>query len=248
MIWDACNGPSYLRPLQGKAFRLVESQQQVATLGYVDSLAEQAVLEELLEQVKPPVVAGTEALHFLLKTPFRYPPLQWGSRFGRQHEQGIFYAAAELSTTLAEAAYYRWVFWQSMQTPAPKAKIATEHTAFSISYRTERGVALQKKPFMGHLADICHRSSYQQSQTLGSQMREAGVEVFQYPSARDANAGLCIGMYSPAAMVSQRPDTTSRLFCELTAEDVIFKRISCGTVWRFCIDDYYVNGALPFPA
>jgi hypothetical protein len=34
-------------------YRLVENQEQVATLGYVDTLEEQAVLEELLETSKP---------------------------------------------------------------------------------------------------------------------------------------------------------------------------------------------------
>lgn len=57
---------------------MVESQEQVATLQLVDTLEEQALLEELLESSKPPVPADAEPLHYLLKTPFRYPPLRWG--------------------------------------------------------------------------------------------------------------------------------------------------------------------------
>jgi hypothetical protein len=53
---------------------MVESQEQIATRGYVDTLAEQSVLEELLEESKPAYPDKTTDLHYLLKTPFRYPP------------------------------------------------------------------------------------------------------------------------------------------------------------------------------
>ena len=111
MIWERCNGAAHIRPINGRAYRLVESQEQVATLGYVDSLDEQAVLEDLLEATKPANLPDAEPYHYLLKTPFRYPPLKWGSRYGRQHEAGIFYAGKSVATTLAESAYYRFVFW-----------------------------------------------------------------------------------------------------------------------------------------
>ena len=114
MIWETCEGARHLQTISGTAWRLVESQEQIATLGYVDTLEEQAILEELLDSVKPPYPANTESLHYLLKTPFRYPPLRWGSRFGRVHEPGIFYAGCEANTTLAESAYYRFVFWYSI--------------------------------------------------------------------------------------------------------------------------------------
>lgn len=77
-IWRQCKGERHIRPLQGRLVRLVESQEQVATLQLVDTLEEQALLEELLESSKPPVPADAEPLHYLLKTPFRYPPLRWG--------------------------------------------------------------------------------------------------------------------------------------------------------------------------
>ncbi len=53
-IWTDCEGSAQIRPIQGELYRVVESQEQVATLQYVDSLEEQATLEELLENIKPP--------------------------------------------------------------------------------------------------------------------------------------------------------------------------------------------------
>ena len=109
-------------------------------LSYVDTLEEQALLEELLDQAKPPYPEGCDRLHYLLKTPFRYPPLLWGSRFGRRHEPSIFYGGSSLDTTLAESAYYRYVFWFSMDGPPPKNTMVSQHTMFSVDYQTEQGV------------------------------------------------------------------------------------------------------------
>ncbi|MDP1329436.1 hypothetical protein Q6280_28035, partial [Klebsiella pneumoniae] len=74
-IWLECGGLERIKPIRGVLYRLVESQEQVATVGYVDSLEEQAVLEELLEGSKPayPGDLQSQPLHYLLKTPFRYP-------------------------------------------------------------------------------------------------------------------------------------------------------------------------------
>ena len=178
MIWQACNGEQHITSLSGTLFRLVESQEQAATLSLVDTLQEQALLEQLLEQTKPPVPPAAEGLHYLLKTPFRYPPLKWGSRFGSVYEPGIFYAGCSVAVTLAESAYYRMIFWQSMPTPAPKPILRTAHTLFSVSYQTERGIALHQPPFSQHQALLTSKTDYQHTQQLGSAMRSAGVDAF----------------------------------------------------------------------
>ena len=62
-LWRDCGGGRGIVPLQGLLHRLVESQEHVATLGYVDTLEEQAVLEALLDGVKPPWPADGGRLH-----------------------------------------------------------------------------------------------------------------------------------------------------------------------------------------
>ena len=116
-IWQACAGVEQIIPLRGRLVRLVENQGQVATLQLVDTLEEQALLEQLLESSKPSLPPGDEPLHYLLRTPFRYPPLRWGSRFGRRHEPSLFYAACRLETAMAETAFYRFVLWYGMVEP-----------------------------------------------------------------------------------------------------------------------------------
>ncbi|GAA3975664.1 RES family NAD+ phosphorylase [Allohahella marinimesophila] len=255
-IWDSSQGARQIRPLNGKLYRLVESQEQIATLGYVDTLEEQALLEELLETAKPAhrfaeVEEQAEdpgSLHYLLLTPFRYPPLKWGSRFGRTHEQGIFYGGGDIDVTLAESAYYRFVFWFSMSAAPIKDSIRTSHTLFSAPYSTQRGVQIQRPPFDEYMTALTHPSNYSQTQTLGSQMREAGVEAFEYCSARDPSHGLCVALFTPAAFECRKPDSMQQWFCEVSAYAVSFKQLAEREVIHFQLEDFLVDGTLPLPA
>ena len=43
-LWQQCQGELQIKPIKGELLRLVESQEQIATLGYVDTLEEQALL------------------------------------------------------------------------------------------------------------------------------------------------------------------------------------------------------------
>src|SRR5713226_1830685 len=63
---------SEARRLSGSCWRMVEAQHQVSTLKLVDSIEEQAALEQLVEQTKPNVPRECQHLDYLLSTPFRY--------------------------------------------------------------------------------------------------------------------------------------------------------------------------------
>lgn len=226
----------------------MESQEQIATLGYVDTLEEQAMLEDLLETVKPPYPQGSEAYHYLLKTPFRYPPLRWGSRFGRIHEPSLFYGGCSIATTLAESAYYRLLFWFSMGAAPPKDKIRTEHSLFAVNYATNKGVRLQATSFEQYQAELAHPQSYAPAQQLGTAMRAAGVEAFEYPSARDPGKGNCVGLFSHTAFAEKTPHGLTRWLCEVGASEVSFKQLGSSTVTRFAVEVFLLDGVLPLPA
>ena len=55
-IWMQCEGVSRLRALRVDAWRVVEAQHEVSTRKLVSSVAEQELLEEMVERVKPPAV------------------------------------------------------------------------------------------------------------------------------------------------------------------------------------------------
>ena len=248
-IWQRCQGPQQIKPLRGRLVRLVESQAQVATLQLVDTLAEQALLEELLETSKPPLPQSAEPLHYLLKTPFRYPPLRWGSRFGSVHEPSLFYGALRIDTAMAEAAYYRFLLWDGMSIAPPSGRILSEHCTFEARYQVERGIQLQHPPFTDFQAELSHASAYQPCQVLGAAMRGAGVEAFEYRSARCLLQGNNVALFVPAALAEKRPRNLLSWLCETTDDYVAFKNAQIPDTPRvFRLDAYQVEGRLPRPA
>ncbi|OAZ91432.1 RES family NAD+ phosphorylase [Halomonas sp. G11] len=247
-VWEACGGAQNIEPVSGTLYRLVESQEQVATLSYVDTLEEQDLLEALLETAKPPYPQQERDLHYLLKTPFRYPPLKWGSRFSRTFEPSIFYGGKSIATTLAESAFYRLVFWYSMEGKPVAESLRTEHTLFSVDYAAKLGVRLHAGRFVEHLVELKHPVDYTLCQQLGSAMRRASVEAFEFASARDAQGGVCVGLFTPDALVQQEPADMRPWLCVTSADQVSFKRKDASGVYTYHLDDFLYHGVLPFPA
>ena len=245
--WEAWVEAAPRVVLKGEVLRLVESQEQVATNQLVSSLERQAVLEEMLESTKPPLRPGTERLHYLLATPFRYPPLRHGSRFGRRHEPGLFYGALGERTILAEAAYYRFVFWYGMATPPPR-KLDTQHTLFAARYQGRYGVRLHQPPFDDAVSLLRDPADYRATQALGTAMRDAGIDLFEYRSARDVEAGLNLALYNARPFTRRTPTRQDAWLCQLTADHVGFRRTGDGALHDFALERFLVRGRLPLPA
>ncbi|MEO8575742.1 MAG: RES family NAD+ phosphorylase [Gemmatimonadales bacterium] len=246
-IWTRCAGGSEIRPLHRSPWRVVEAQHQVSTRKLVDSNDEQELLEEMIERVKPPDITGGK-LHYLLFTPFRYPPLPHGSRFGTRRERGIWYGSEDRRTAFAEIAYYRLLFLEGTQ--ASLGTLTTALTAFTARVRTPRGVDLDSTPFDDHRRGIASPTSYISSQALGAAMRSAGVEAFRYPSARDAEGGVNVAAFVPAVFGNAKPKTFETWHCAASrdlaevAQGDYFKRDS----FTFPRSQFLVQGALPAPA
>jgi hypothetical protein len=225
----------------------VEAQHQVSTRKLVDSAEEQALLEELIDGVKPPDRTDGK-LHYLLFTPFRYPPLRHGSRFGGRRERGIWYGSLEQRGAFAEVAYYRMLFLEG--TRAELGTVETALTAFTASVRTARGIDLTAPPFDAHRRAIASPMSYASSQALGTAMRSTGVEAFKYPSARDIEGGINVGVFAPAAFGSAKPKSFETWHCFASRERAevapggYFKR----DTYAFPRTQFLVRGVLPSPA
>ncbi len=246
-IWAAVGQKARPRAMSGEVLRLVESQEQVATNRLVKTLTEQDLLESMLEASKPPLPKGARRLDYLLATPFRYPPLPHGSRFGGRHEPSLFYASRAVPTVLAESAYYRFVFWQGMR-EAPPAPLRTQHTLFGARLRARRGYALQQPPFDEFRAALASRYDYVATQQLGQRLREAGADAIEYVSARDAEGGLNVALYSPGAFARPRPTFKEEWLCETRAELVSFYARGDEGLRTFTLSQFTVNGRLPAPA
>jgi len=227
---------------------MVESQHAIATRSYVDTLAEQALLEDMLEEKKPAPPTDTQSLHYLLKPPFRSPPLRWGSRFGTASEPSLFYAGLSLGATLAESAYYQLVFWHSIEGEPPEDHLNTEHTVFTVDFQSEMAVALEQPPFSRYAASLTHPTQYAATQTLGAAMRAAAVDAFSYTSARDPDKGLCAALFSPAPFTQSKPTGQASWSCETSARVVSFKLAGDSTVHAYDLGAFLVDNQLPIPA
>ncbi len=246
-IWAACKDAAVPKALAGELIRIVESQEQIATNALVDSLDEQALLEAMLETSKPPAPPGTAHLHYLLATPFRYPPLKYGSRFGVRQEPSLFYGSRDLSAALAETAYYRLVFWSGMETPPPRGSLTTELTAFGARYATQQGLCLYEEPFQSFQKQLTDPRDYSDTQELGRNMRAAGIEGFEYRSARDPDGGINIALYYARAFSHAMPVWQEPWICEVAEAKVSFYSKVQGTR-LYQRELFLVDGLLPSPA
>lgn len=250
-IWTQCAGKSKIKSLTATAWRVVENQYQVSTRKLVDSQEEHELLERLIESKKPPLPTGPmwDHLHFLLSTPFRYPPLHHGSRFRRRHEPGVWYGSLEVATALTESAYLRL---RLLNETAAEIKSETQLTAFSAPVKSSRGVDLTHAPFKNHASKISSKISYLHSQELGADMRESGVEAALYASARSAEGGTNIAVFSPQAFAVKTPDfsTFQTWFCYATRTRVDFflRSFSEPQALDFDRRHFEVGGKLPTPA
>jgi len=133
------------------AFRMVETQYIAATMRLVDSADEQQMLEEMLENSKPPLPPQASGLHYLLAAPFRYVP-QTGSRFRAVNSPGIWYGADDAYCACAEIAYWRQRFLLD-SLGLVKQSLSTEHSMVEASVQG-RALDLLSHPWVSAQFDL----------------------------------------------------------------------------------------------
>jgi len=247
-IWTQCAEQFEPQRLAGPAWRAVESQHVTSTRKLVDSDDEQQVLEALIDTAKPPWPSGRRfvGLHYLLATPFRHPPLRYGSRFGTRRERGIFYCAEAQATVFAEKAYYVLLFLEG--TEAEIEPLTRPLTVFQVRISTKKGADLTQAPFDAYLERISSPISYSDSQPLGAAMREAGVAAFRFVSARDPAAGANLGLIEPV-FSTKKPVNAEQWICTATRARVELKPGPAVMRSRtgFAREAFEVGGVLPTP-
>lgn len=237
----------------GSCWRVVETQETAATMAITQSAAEQSRLEELLDTSKPKIPADCQGLSYLLMTPFRYPPLRYGSRFGSTWERGIFYGSCELKTAFAETAVYFWLFQQGPKTPGPLEQIRDQRTAFSVKLISQKALDLHSgafaysEEFASASKNINRPDSWEYTQQLGKQLRELGAEFIIYASARYAG-GHNIAVFSPLAFAEKEPAQQQLWHVRFTTDTCVFVRAGISDGFEFRREDFSVAGKIPHPS
>jgi RES domain len=210
-------GPASLR-----LWRAVEAQHIASTTRLVDSLGEQDLLERILEETKPTLAPHTQTLHYLLATPFRYPPPERGSRFRAANDTGVFYGADEQRTACAELGFWRWRFLTDSEGLAALGPVP--HTLFQVKIDA-KAVDLRKQPFSGEARRWTDPDDYTATQRFGRVAREAGVGVIRYQSVRDPQKGGCGALLDPDGFaVPRRPVSEQTWFLTVTRSSSAWKR------------------------
>jgi hypothetical protein len=184
----------------------------------VDTVEEQTILEEQIQGTKPPLPLGGERLHYLLSTPFRYGAFYpTGSRFRRAGlTEGVFYAAEEPQTAVAEIVFYRLLFHaESPDTPWPAN--AAEYTAFSAAYGSAKGIDLTRGKLARDETAWTHLTDYTACQALADSARAAGVDVIRYQSVRDPRHGLNVVLLAVEAFARPKPTSQQTWHIRLSA-------------------------------
>lgn len=245
-IWGQCRDACQPTALKLDAWRMVESQSISATRKIVDNLFEHEILEAEIESRKPRLNSDCQGYHYLLTTAFRYPPLKYGSRFGKKTEPSLWYGSMDIKTVLVESAYYGFALlmgsaMKSFNTPIPK-------TLYLSKIRTQLGLELTKAPFLSYREHISSPTQWQVSQMLGSALRDNQVEAFTYFSARDKTpTSTNVGVFHCKAFASKKPTRIMHLDQFMSRSSVEFINKDTKDHYRFHKDEYLVGGEFPFP-
>ena len=202
-------------------WRAVEAQHIASTMALVDSIEEQHVLERLLDDAKPPVPKAAAQLHWLLFTPFRYPPPPGGSRFRGPNDPGVFYGADEVRTACAELGYWRWR--HLLDSPALNAMPTKPQTVFQVRVDAA-SVELRAPPFVRDRDRWTRPDDYAACQRFARTAREASVGVIRYESVRDPLHAGCGAILSPAAFSRPVPVAQQTWLLSVSRERVVWQR------------------------
>lgn len=196
--------PADFRKYAGKAWRLVEAQHRISTNRLAGDVEDQALLERLVEEVKPVMPQAARGLHYLLRTPFRYGYAK-ASRFRRANERpGIFYASEYVATAVAETAYWRLLFFSRSPGFVPPTTVV-EHSAFTVPIAVDRALDLTVPPFDAQAARWMKPDDYGDCQTLAAAARGIDAQAVRYASVRDPAHRANLALFDPTAFAAPIP-------------------------------------------
>jgi hypothetical protein len=195
---DIAPGQQDFRAYHATVWRLVEAQHRISTNRLAAGAEDQALLERLVEEVKPTLPPAARGLHYLLATPFRYGHMK-ASRFRKAGEHpGIFYASEHVTTAVAETAYWRLLCFN------PPTNVV-EHSAITMPVEALRTIDLTAPPFERHAALWTDPEDYSACQHFAGRARRIEAQAIRYASVRDPRHQANIALFDPSAFAATAP-------------------------------------------
>ena len=219
--WTPQEVRSEAKRFAGDVWRAVEAQHVASTMALCDTLDEQKVLEELVDEGKPRRPAAAARLHYLLSTPFRYRPPRHGSRFRGPNDPGVFYAADEVRTACAELGYWRWR--HLADSPSLTAMPVKPQTVFRTRLAAST-IDLRRAPWVADRARWTDPDDYAACQALARIARAAPVQAIRYVSVRDPRHGGCAALLDPAGFAKRDPLEQQTWMLSVARDRVIWQR------------------------
>ena len=201
--------PESFTPYRGNLWRVIEGQYRASTMRIVDTDNEQSVLEEVLEEAKPPVPGPCRHLDYQFWSPFRYGCYPRASRFRRAGPTpGVWYGSEKVLTAVAESIWGSLRFFAaSPDTPMPRWPV--EHTAVLADIRVAAAIDLTDERMAGR-GRWDDPDDYSECLALADRVRAGGGQAIRYASVRDpdhqANVAVldCAGFAQPAPIAAQK--------------------------------------------
>lgn len=201
---DPTIGPEHFRPYRAKLWRLVEAQHRISTNRLASGTADQAILEQLVEEVKPMLPPAARGLHYLLATPFRYGHMK-ASRFRRAGERpGIFYESEQVAVAVAETAYWRLLFFSRSPGFQPPSAVV-EHSAISVPVQIAQLIDLTQPPLSDHAALWMDPQDYGACQDFAGRARAIAAQAIRYASVRDPAHRANVALFDPSGFAASAP-------------------------------------------
>ena len=205
-----------------KSWRAVEAQHVVSTLRLTNNDPNrQELLERILEESKPAPPANTHKLHYLLATPFRYPPSHHGSRFRLWPDPGVLYSATLRRTACAEMGFWRCQFLRD--SPGLTSIPAAAQTLFQLG-AIGQGIDLTERRLKKWHQLWTHNSSYTATQALARDARTLDMHWIAYQSVRDPESGLCYAILNPLSLRPRQPIARETWYLTVTTGSAIWQR------------------------
>lgn len=222
ITWTPAEVSSNAQAFSGKIWRMVESQYATSTMQLVDTREEHEILEDILEESKPPIPADARGLDYLLFSPFRYAMVSsFGTRFRAEGDPGVFYGGETSATVASEVGYWRWKFLHD--SAGLKRLSPSTFTAFRVTL-DHRSVDLRSKPFSRDAMYWEHPSDYSATQEFARTVRQSDAGIIFYKSVRCPVPSFCAAVLTPQAFSRKKPDNVTQSWVLVIADEVIWRR------------------------